>query len=52
MRAQKVHDVLTAWIPQTEKFVLPDAEHALPLMDPPGIAKALADWFSRYPMPK
>ena len=32
------------------KLVLPNAEHALALMDPPGIAKALADYFVRHPM--
>jgi pimeloyl-ACP methyl ester carboxylesterase len=51
VRAQKVHEVLKAWVPQTEKLVLPNAEHALALMDPPGIAKALADFFARHPIP-
>jgi len=50
IRAQKVQDFLVSWIPHTEKLVLPGAEHALPLMDPPGIAKALAEWFSKYPI--
>jgi hypothetical protein len=27
--------------------VLPDAEHALPLMDPPGLAEVLRDFFAR-----
>jgi pimeloyl-ACP methyl ester carboxylesterase len=49
-RAQKVHAILKEWVPQTETLVLPNAEHALALMDPPGIAKALAGWLSRYPM--
>lgn len=50
VRAQKVEDFLVSWIPQTEKLVLAGAEHALPLMDPPGIAKGLANWFAKYPM--
>jgi pimeloyl-ACP methyl ester carboxylesterase len=49
-RAQKVHEILAVWIPQTEKLVLPNAEHALPLMDPTGTAQALASFFTRYPM--
>jgi 3-oxoadipate enol-lactonase len=50
-RAQKVHEILKGWIPQTETATLPNAEHALPLMDPPGIAEALAAWFARHPLP-
>jgi pimeloyl-ACP methyl ester carboxylesterase len=50
IRAQKVQEFLVSWISHTEKLVLPNAEHALPLMDPPGIAAALAGWFSKYPM--
>lgn len=50
MRARKVHEVLTAWIPQTEACVLPNAEHALPLMDPPGISKVLAAFFVHHPV--
>lgn len=49
-RARKVHEVLTAWVPQTETCVLPNAEHALALMDPPGIAAALAVFFARHPV--
>jgi pimeloyl-ACP methyl ester carboxylesterase len=50
-RAQKVNEILTKWIPQTETATLPNAEHALPLMDPPGIANALSAWFARHPVP-
>jgi pimeloyl-ACP methyl ester carboxylesterase len=49
-RAQKVHGILKEWVPQTETLILPNAEHALALMDPPGIAKALSEWLARYPM--
>jgi pimeloyl-ACP methyl ester carboxylesterase len=48
-RAQRVHEVLQRWVPQTETLVLPNADHALPLMDPPGIAAAIADWLARNP---
>jgi len=44
-RAQKVHQVLQQWVPQTEKYVLPSAEHALPLMDPQrDLAEVLASF--------
>ena len=49
-RARRVHEILAQWVPQTEEVVLPNAEHALALMDPPGIAKALAGWLARHPM--
>lgn len=46
-RAQLVHEVLTEWIPQTRLLVLENAEHALPLMDPPGLAIGVADFLDR-----
>jgi pimeloyl-ACP methyl ester carboxylesterase len=49
-RAQKVHEILKQWVPQTEELKLENAEHALPLMDPPGIAKAIAGWLAKQPM--
>lgn len=49
-RARHVHEALTRWVPQTELAVLPNAEHALPLMDPPGIAQVCADWFAKHPL--
>ena len=49
-RAKRVHQVLQSWMPQTETLVLPNADHALPLMDPPGIASAVADWLVRNPI--
>jgi pimeloyl-ACP methyl ester carboxylesterase len=49
-RAQQVHKVLTQWVPHTELVTLPNAEHALPLMDPPGIAKVLAEYFAAHPI--
>ena len=50
VRAQKVHQVMQEWVPQTETITLPKADHALPLMDPPGIAQAVADWFDKHPI--
>lgn len=49
-RAQKVHRVLKEWVPQTEELTLPNAEHALALMDPPGIASAIAGWLAKHPL--
>lgn len=49
-RARKVHEIVAKWVPQTETVVLPEAEHALPLMDPPGIARVIADWLARHPL--
>ncbi|MBA3262089.1 MAG: alpha/beta hydrolase [Thermoleophilaceae bacterium] len=49
-RAQKVHEILRQWAPQAEELKLENAEHALPLMDPPGIAKSIAGWLAKHPM--
>lgn len=49
-RAQRVHEILRRWIPQTEEIRLENAEHALPLMDPPGIAKTIAGWLAEHRM--
>ena len=49
-RAQKVHGIFKQWVPQSETLVLPRADHALPLMDPPGIAEAIAGWVAKYPI--
>ena len=49
-RARKVHEIFSKWVPQTETMILPNAEHALPLMDPPGIAEALVEWLAKHPM--
>lgn len=47
-RAQRVHEILKRWVPQTEELKLDQAEHALPLMDPPGIAKTIAGWLAQH----
>ncbi len=49
-RAQKVHEILKQWVPQTQEAYLENAEHALPLMDPAGIAQTLAAWLEKHPM--
>jgi len=49
-RPQLAHRALKEWVPQTELATLPDAEHAMPLFDPPGIARVLADYFRRHPI--
>jgi pimeloyl-ACP methyl ester carboxylesterase len=50
-RAQLVHRVLTGWIPQTRLATLDRAEHALPLLDPPGLARTLANFLDSVPVP-
>src|SRR5439155_17199183 len=49
-RAQKVHQIFVQWVPQTETYTLQNAEHALPLMDPPEISETLAAWFAKHPL--
>jgi pimeloyl-ACP methyl ester carboxylesterase len=43
-------DLLRAWLPQTESFVLPGATHALQMQNPRGMADGLADFFARHPL--
>jgi pimeloyl-ACP methyl ester carboxylesterase len=47
-RAQRVHEIFRRWVPQTEEVKLENAEHALPLMDPPGIARTIAGWLAEH----
>jgi pimeloyl-ACP methyl ester carboxylesterase len=46
-RAELVHEVLCEWLPQTELLTLDKAEHALPLLDPPGLARDIAAYLHR-----
>ncbi|MEP6559446.1 MAG: alpha/beta hydrolase [Nakamurella sp.] len=46
-RAELVHEVLCEWLPQTELLTLDKAEHALPLLDPPGLANDIAAYLHR-----
>jgi pimeloyl-ACP methyl ester carboxylesterase len=46
----EVLERLQQWIPQTEPFVLPGANHALEEMDPHGVAEAIAPFLARNPI--
>ena len=46
----EVHELLQAWMPQTESYILPEATHALQLMNPVGMATGLARFFASHPM--
>jgi pimeloyl-ACP methyl ester carboxylesterase len=48
--AVEEHELLQAWMPQTEAFVLPGATHALQMMNPAGMAEGLAGFFERHPI--
>ena len=41
---------LLEWIPQVERFVLPDAAHGLQFTNPEGMAQALAAFLAKHPM--
>lgn len=45
-RARMVHGVLAQWVPQTRLAVLERAEHALPLLDPPGLASVVVTFLA------
>ena len=47
---QKTHDLLTAWLPQTESALLPVPRHLLQIMNPGIVAEALAGFFAHHPM--
>jgi pimeloyl-ACP methyl ester carboxylesterase len=49
--APEEHELLQAWMPQTESFILPRATHGLQLMNPAGMAEGLTRFFERHPMP-
>jgi pimeloyl-ACP methyl ester carboxylesterase len=44
------HELLLAWLPDVEAFVLPDATHLLHLQNPRGMAEGLAGFFARHPL--
>jgi pimeloyl-ACP methyl ester carboxylesterase len=46
----EIHELVQAWFPRTEAFVLQGAEHALQLMNPTGMAEGLAGFFARHPV--
>ncbi len=43
-------ELLLAWLPNAEPFVLPNATHLLQVENPRGMAQALAAFFVRYPI--
>ncbi len=47
---QQTHDLLVAWLPQTETVVLPQPTHVLHLVNPRGVAEALARFVARHPL--
>ena len=44
------HDMLLAWLPKAEGFVLADATHMLHVEYPRAVAKALTAFFGRHPL--
>jgi pimeloyl-ACP methyl ester carboxylesterase len=42
-------ELLLAWLPNVEPFVLPDATHLLQVQNPRGMAEGLAAFFARHP---
>lgn len=46
----EIHELVQAWFPRTETFVLQGASHALQLMNPTGMAEGLAGFFARHPI--
>jgi hypothetical protein len=44
------HELLLAWLPVVEAFVLPDATYLLHLQNPCGMAEGLAGFFARHPL--
>ena len=43
-------ELLLAWLPNVEPFVLPDATHLLEVENPRGMAEGLAAFFARHPL--
>ena len=44
------HELILAWLPKAEGFVLPDATHLLHVQQPRAAAEALAAFFARHPL--
>ena len=47
---RETHELLLEWLPQTDTFVLPNATHLLQIMNPRGMAEALAGFFAKHPL--
>lgn len=48
--SRRAYDLVAAWFPQAEPYVLPDASHMLLIANPHDMAVALADFLARHPM--
>jgi pimeloyl-ACP methyl ester carboxylesterase len=48
----EVHQLVQAWLPQAEAFVLTGATHGLQIMNPQGMAEGLVGFFARHPLPE
>jgi len=44
------HELILAWLPTAEGFVLPDATHLLHVQYPRTVADGLAAFFARHPL--
>lgn len=44
------YELLLAWLPRPEPFILPDANHLLQLQNPSAMAEGLAAFFARHPI--
>ena len=44
------NELLLAWLPHAEPFVLPDATHLLQVENPGGVARGLAAFLARHPI--
>lgn len=47
----EVQQLVQAWFPQSETFVLDNATHALQIIDPATVAQRLAAFLARHPIP-
>jgi pimeloyl-ACP methyl ester carboxylesterase len=47
---KEVNELVQAWWPRSEAFVLQGATHALQIMNPTGMAEGLAGFFARHPI--
>ncbi len=43
------HELLLAWLPDVEEFILPGANHLLHVQNPRGVAERLASFFAQHP---
>jgi len=46
----EAHELLQAWLPRTEVFILPGATHALQMINPAGMAEGLTRFFAAHPI--